>query len=508
MAAHVVILTISWAFLVQTVLVLAVEPHKRFEYKLSFKGPHLVQQDGSIPFWEHTGHAIASDESIRITPSLRSKKGQVWSKTKSTSENFELEVTFRVSGRGRIGADGLAIWYTKERGSEGPVFGSSDKWDGLALIFDSFDNDNQHNNPYILAMVNDGTKQYDHNTDGSMQQIGGCLRDFRNKPFPVRAKIEYYKKALTVSINNGMSNNKDDYELCLRAGNIELPADGYFGITAATGGLADDHDVHSFLTHSLHPPADTPTKGGQQVTDDEKDKFNKEFDDYYQKLQKAKEDYKKEHPDKKPGEFDDYDNDDSWFESMDERQLKLIFDGQNGIHTTIRELHKKLDEVVGRQERTMSQISLMSQGTGQGGQVQGQQQGQQQGGGQQYQVLHLSAVQTQIDSFNANNRDVLNYIREFSTILNDIKRKDAATGSNGQYAGEQLNVELKNTMNSLQQDMRALIAKPTNTQPCPDASSSCVTPFYMFCFLALQITVFIMYQIYKNNKENSAKKFY
>ena len=35
--------------------------------------------------------------------------------------------------------------------------------------------------------------------DGSQQQLGGCLRDFRNKPFPVRVKVQYYKKALTVS---------------------------------------------------------------------------------------------------------------------------------------------------------------------------------------------------------------------------------------------------------------------------------------------------------------------
>lgn len=28
---------------------------KRFEYKLSFKGPHLVFKDGTIPFWEHSG---------------------------------------------------------------------------------------------------------------------------------------------------------------------------------------------------------------------------------------------------------------------------------------------------------------------------------------------------------------------------------------------------------------------------------------------------------------------
>lgn len=74
-----------------------------------------------------------------------------------------------------------------------------------------------------MAMYNDGTKAFDHQrykkcafsfwnlcvkewnlhffflSDGVAQQIAGCQRDFRNKPFPVRAKIEYYKNVLTVS---------------------------------------------------------------------------------------------------------------------------------------------------------------------------------------------------------------------------------------------------------------------------------------------------------------------
>ncbi|XP_078536053.1 spermatogenesis-associated protein 22 isoform X3 [Lissotriton helveticus] len=29
--------------------------HRRFEYKYSFKGPHLVHSDGSVPFWIHSG---------------------------------------------------------------------------------------------------------------------------------------------------------------------------------------------------------------------------------------------------------------------------------------------------------------------------------------------------------------------------------------------------------------------------------------------------------------------
>lgn len=55
------------------------------------------------------------------------------------------------------------MWYTTEKGDyNGDVFGSSDKWTGLGVFFDSFDNDNKHNNPYIMAVLNDGTKQFDH----------------------------------------------------------------------------------------------------------------------------------------------------------------------------------------------------------------------------------------------------------------------------------------------------------------------------------------------------------
>ena len=49
-------------------------------------------------------------------------------------------------------------------------------------------------------MVNDGTKSYDHQRDGSGQIQGSCIRDFRNKPLPIRLKIEYVNQALTVNI--------------------------------------------------------------------------------------------------------------------------------------------------------------------------------------------------------------------------------------------------------------------------------------------------------------------
>jgi hypothetical protein len=63
--------------------------------------------------------------------------------------------------------------------------------------------------------------------------------------------MEYYKQTLTVLYHNGMSNDPAAYEICSRIENVQLPPAGYYGISAATGGLADDHDVLSFVTHSL-----------------------------------------------------------------------------------------------------------------------------------------------------------------------------------------------------------------------------------------------------------------
>lgn len=61
----------------------------------------------TLPSLLFQSDAIASSESMRITPSLRSQKGQAWSKLTTTFEWWEVEIVFRINGRGRVGADGL-----------------------------------------------------------------------------------------------------------------------------------------------------------------------------------------------------------------------------------------------------------------------------------------------------------------------------------------------------------------------------------------------------------------
>lgn len=52
-----------------------------------------------------------------------------------------MTVQFRVHGQGKtLCGDGFALWYTKDRGLEGPVFGSADKFTGMAIFFDTYSN--------------------------------------------------------------------------------------------------------------------------------------------------------------------------------------------------------------------------------------------------------------------------------------------------------------------------------------------------------------------------------
>lgn len=51
--------------------------------------------------------AIAGSDKVRVAPSLRSQKGAIWTKSKTNFDWWEVEIQFRVTGRGRLGADGL-----------------------------------------------------------------------------------------------------------------------------------------------------------------------------------------------------------------------------------------------------------------------------------------------------------------------------------------------------------------------------------------------------------------
>ncbi|CAG9764058.1 unnamed protein product [Ceutorhynchus assimilis] len=478
--------------------------HKKFEYKYSFKPPYLAQKDGSVPFWEYGGNAIASSENVRLAPSLKSQKGAIWTKNPLSFDYWEADVSFRISGRGRIGADGLAFWYVSKKGDyDGEVFGSSDKWNGLGIFFDSFDNDNKHNNPYIYAILNDGNTLFDHHNDGTTQQLAGCLRDFRNKPFPTRAKIDYYNNVLTLLFHNGMSNNEQDYELCFRAENVVLPKGGYFGLSAATGGLADDHDVIHFLTSSYGAPS--TTSPGQGGLNEEQQKLQQEYTDYQKKLELQKEEYRKEHPNEKEPELED------WYESDNQRELRQIFQGQNQIYEIIKELNRKLDEVVGKQERTMSLVSQQAGAIGSN--IPPPPPGQQPPAGgyvdsiRRHEVDAMFNNQNQVQTAVGELRQfILEVKQRIDTVINNQARAPTAQVQAVGYDTQALINEMRDGLNHVKTNV-AQVASQLGTQSnCPNVS--CVSVTTVLVIVAVQLMIILGYNIYRDNKDSQAKKFY
>ncbi|XP_068107364.1 protein ERGIC-53 [Hyperolius riggenbachi] len=462
-------------------------PHRRFEYKYSFKGPYLVQAEGSVPFWIHTGNAIPSADQIRITPSLKSQKGAVWTKTAPSFANWEVEVTFRVTGRGRIGADGLAIWYTAGQGLDGNVFGAADMWNGIGIFFDSFDNDAKKNNPMILVVGNNGKLMYDHQNDGASQALASCLRDFRNKPYPVRAKITYYKKTLTVMINNGFTPDKDDYEFCAKVDNMVLPLQGFFGISAATGGLADDHDVLSFLTFQLTEPDKDALPEDAEIPKEEKDKYQEEFDHFQNELDKRKDEYQKDHP-----ELTEHPDD--MYETVNDRELRQIFEGQNRIHLEIKQLNRQLDMILDEQRRYVNAVTDAVSKRGSADNV-------------------PQASTQELDMLLSGQREVIKYINEMRNSMSEtlkIVSGNQNLGGGGYETTQHFN-DIKEHLHVVKRDIENLVQKnlPHEKQRCPEvAIPSCLSTTHFFMFVAIQSLLLIGYFMYRSQQEAAAKKFF
>ncbi|XP_047717962.1 protein ERGIC-53-like isoform X3 [Prionailurus viverrinus] len=231
-------------------------PQRRFEYKLSFKGPRLALPGAGIPFWSHHGDAILGLEAVRLAPSMRNRSGAVWSRAPVPFSAWEVHVQMRVTGPGRRGAQGMAVWYTRGRGQVGSVLEGLASWDGIGILFDSSTEDTQ-NSPIIRVLASDAHTRYEPRGDAASGVLGSCRRDFRNLPNPLRVRITYWGQRLRVSLNSGLTPNDLD-EVCVDVGPLLLAPGGFFGVSAATGTLADDHDILSFLTFSLSEPDPKP----------------------------------------------------------------------------------------------------------------------------------------------------------------------------------------------------------------------------------------------------------
>lgn len=99
-------------------------------------------------------------------------------------------------------------------------------------------------------MVNNGSLTYDHDKDGTLTQLAGCEAKFRNIDYDTYLSIRYESDVLTVSTD---IENKGQWKQCFSAAGVKLPTGYYFGASAETGDLSDNHDVFSFKFYEITP---------------------------------------------------------------------------------------------------------------------------------------------------------------------------------------------------------------------------------------------------------------
>jgi len=221
---------------------------------LSLKPPYINQGLRNVDWSFGNATIMEVNSYIRLTPSLQSKQGWLWSKVPLISSNWEIEFEYKIHSKNNNNnnnGDGFAFFYTSERAIEGDAFGNIQNFKGLGIFFDTYANrDHDYAFPRISAMIGDGEMTYNTETDGEETISDACSMRIRDQHYPTKVKVVYIKNNyLEVSLTN---DEYKDFTSCIVIKNAELPKSGYIGFSASTGKYTvDNHDIISVTTKGI-----------------------------------------------------------------------------------------------------------------------------------------------------------------------------------------------------------------------------------------------------------------
>ncbi|KAJ6030784.1 uncharacterized protein N7446_000149 [Penicillium canescens] len=219
--------------------------------------PPYLDSDFQSRWFDFGGDTVVrADKYLRLTADRPSQQGWIFSRVPLTATNWQIELEFEIHGAGNLHGDGFALWLTKERATQGPVFGSTDRFEGLGIFFDTYKNNRPGVSfPYVMAMMGDGQTTYDQAHDGKANELAGCsARGLRSAPVPTKARLTYFQdKSLTLELQY---KTEDSWTNCFTLNadeaNIAIPSVAYLGLSAETGELSDNHDIISLKAENLY----------------------------------------------------------------------------------------------------------------------------------------------------------------------------------------------------------------------------------------------------------------
>ncbi|KAI9830093.1 MAG: hypothetical protein M1826_005086 [Phylliscum demangeonii] len=230
-----------------------------------FGGDTIIRADQSVSLLGHglvsrMAMLIASDRYIRLTADRSSQQGWLFSRVPLTATNWEIEFEFKIHGAGHLYGDGMAMWLTKQRATPGPVFGFTDRFEGLGIVFDTYKNNRPGVPfPYVMAMMGDGHTEYDMKNDGKANELAGCsAQGLRGASHPTKARLTYFQDShLRLDLQY---KGPDEWTECFELKSVTIPSVAYLGFSAHTGELSDNHDIISVEAKNLYTTTPGPPK--------------------------------------------------------------------------------------------------------------------------------------------------------------------------------------------------------------------------------------------------------
>ncbi len=241
-------------------------------------------------YWIMGGSTVATNEKIRLTPAGRNRKGWIWNTHQITSNNWEISLEARIGSRTAYGGDGLGLFLLHKDLDpshnrfdpsylHGNIMGMHNKFKGIGVLIDTYDNDNTPDNPSIFVIENfkDEEKKFDSendykntmykeiaNTESQHTHLAKksnrayrCSASVRNTGHPFKLLLKYIDNILHVYVKtNNMK--KGGFKFCLSVEfdkNINLKNDYHIALSAVTGDVYDIHDIVSLETRYLDQDA-------------------------------------------------------------------------------------------------------------------------------------------------------------------------------------------------------------------------------------------------------------
>ncbi|PTU19475.1 hypothetical protein P175DRAFT_0441788 [Aspergillus ochraceoroseus IBT 24754] len=245
--------------------------------------PPYLDSDFQSRWFDFGGDTIIrADQYIRLTSDRPSQQGWIFSRVPLTTTNWEIEVEFQIQGNGNLHGDGFAMWLTKQRATQGPVFGSTDNFEGLGIFFDTYKNNRPGTSfPYVMAMMGDGQTSYDQAHDGKANELAGCsARGLRTASVPTKARLTYFQdKSLTLDLQYKSEGTWTNcFTVTAPETNIAIPSVAYLGFSAETGELSDNHDIISVKAQNLYNTgrSGSDSKGPARPVERPRSKFSKQ----------------------------------------------------------------------------------------------------------------------------------------------------------------------------------------------------------------------------------------